>query len=378
MTDGKATADRLPGLDGLRAVSIALVIGYHLQLCAAPGGWAASFFGNGTFGVDVFFTISGFLITALLLREESVRGSISLRQFYLRRGARILPAALTYLLFILLLSLLNGTMNWKPWISAALFCRNLVMNDPFARGAVDTSHYWSLSIEEQFYLIWPWLFIFLRPRARVPFLLALFLAAPAWRELNLHGFHESNVNIVRIDMHCDGILVGCLLACAIEDPRCRKSLLHPLLRSDAFALALLAIIVASFTAAAGAVPGFVRFTYPSLRAACVAMFVHRVIRRSGRGVSVLDWVLNLNGMVILGQLSYSLYLWQQPFCMPSGALHANSNALNVLAACACAAASFLLIERPVQSLRRKLASRTPPVSPNGLPFLRDAPSSQSA
>jgi len=376
MRDGKMTTDRLPGLDGLRAVSIALVIGYHLQLSASSHGWVTSFFNNGTFGVDVFFTISGFLITWLLLREESARGSISLRQFYVRRGVRILPAAFAYLLVILVLSLLHGTMKWKPWFSAALFYRNLVMNDRLAPGAVDTSHYWSLSIEEQFYLIWPTLFLLLRPRARVPVLLALFLAAPAWRELNLHGFHATNVNLVRIDMHCDGILIGCLLACVIEDSRFRKILSHPLFHSDLIALTCLAIIVGSFTARAGSLPGYVRFTYPTIRAACVALFVFRVIRRTGRGESALDRFLNLNGIVILGQLSYSLYLWQQPFCMPSGVLRTNSEVANVMAACACAAASFLLIERPAQFLRRKLTSRPARVFPGSLP--PQVPSSQLA
>ncbi len=361
MSTHRANAHRLPGLDGLRAVSIALVIGYHLEMAGSLPRWANPFFHSGSFGVEIFFTISGLLITWLLLREEAAHGAISLRQFYAQRAVRILPPAMGYLLVILVVSVLHGTMLWKPWISAALFYRNFHMTDAVSAGAVDTSHYWSLSTEEQFYLIWPLLFILLRPRLRVPFLLALLVAAPIWRHVNTHMAHGGTIDIFRIDLHCDGILMGCLVACAMEDPRYRGLLAHPLFRSDLTALICVIIVAATFTEKALRLPGQV--IYPSIRAVCVALFVYRMIRRSAQTPSALDWLLNLNVMVIVGQLSYSLYLWQQPFCMPNGALRTSSQVLNVLAACACAAASFLLIERPAQLLRRKLGSRTAAVTP---------------
>ena len=119
MSNQNASAHRLPGLDGLRALSIAMVIAYHLHMSSSHAGWADSFFHAGVFGVEIFFTISGLLITWLLLREEAAHGSISLRQFYARRAIRILPPAVAYLLVILVASLVVGSMHWKPWISAA-------------------------------------------------------------------------------------------------------------------------------------------------------------------------------------------------------------------------------------------------------------------
>jgi peptidoglycan/LPS O-acetylase OafA/YrhL len=360
VTTTNATSHRLPGLDGLRAISILLVIAYHLQLSGSMPRWYSTVFENGSFGVEIFFTISGLLITWLLLREEAAHGAISLSQFYARRAVRILPPAMGYLLAVLVISLVHKSMLWKPWISAALFYRNFHMTDAVSAGLVDTAHYWSLSTEEQFYLIWPLLFLILRPRLRVPALLGLLVAEPIWRHVNTHMAHGGHTDIFRIDLHCDGIVMGCLLACAMEDHRWRKFLEHPIFKSDLTALAAVAIIALTFTPRALSLPGQV--IYPSIRAACVAMVVYRVIRRTSRTPSAIDWILNLNLLVIIGQLSYSLYLWQQPFCMPNGILRTHWAIVNVAAACACAAGSFFLIERPAQMLRRKLGSRTAPES----------------
>jgi peptidoglycan/LPS O-acetylase OafA/YrhL len=349
---------RLPGLDGLRAVSIALVIGVHVDLCGSLPRWASAFFQHGAFGVEIFFTISGLLITWLLLREEAAHGSISLRQFYARRAVRILPPAVTYLAVILVVSLLHHSMIWKPWISALLFYRNFDMSASTDPGFVDTGHYWSLSTEEQFYLIWPLLFSFLRSGMRVPFLLALLVAVPAWRWIDARVLLHGPANSFRIDHGCDGILMGCLVACAMEDRRYGRWLSAPVFRGDSAALAALLIIAATFTHWALTHPG--QIVYPGIRAACVGVILYRVIRRSDRMPSVIDWVLNLNVLVLIGQLSYSLYLWQHPFCMPNGLFRTRSSSLNVTAALLCAVASFLLVERPSQALRRRLGSRTTP------------------
>jgi peptidoglycan/LPS O-acetylase OafA/YrhL len=360
MTTPNSTSHRLPGLDGLRAVSILLVIGYHLNMSGSMPRWSASFFENGSFGVEIFFTISGLLITWLLLREEAAHGAISLSQFYARRAVRILPPAMTYLLVIMAVSLARGTMLWKPWISAALFFRNFHMIDAESAGLVDTAHYWSLSTEEQFYLIWPLLFLILRPRVRVPALLALLVAEPLWRHVNTHMAHGGHTDIFRIDLHCDGILMGCLLACAMEDEAWRRFLSKGFFRSDVLAIGAVCAIALTFTHKALSLPGQV--IYPSIRAVCVALIVYRVIRRAMRSASVVDGVLNFGLLAFIGQLSYSLYLWQQPFCMPNGMLRTPWAAVNVAAACACAAGSYLLVERPAQMFRKKLGSRTAPGS----------------
>src|SRR5271156_418327 len=146
------SARRLPGLDGIRAISITLVIAHHCF--AAPGtpslGLFDIFAREGAFGVDMFFVLSGFIITTLLLQEEIKSGSFSVSRFYLRRAIRILPPALFYLLVVHLLSFWKLTeVSLADVARAAFFIRNYV-NGPWSTG-----HFWSLAIEEQFYLVLP-------------------------------------------------------------------------------------------------------------------------------------------------------------------------------------------------------------------------------
>src|SRR5579871_2509992 len=130
---------RLPGLDGIRAISIGLVLAFHVTESA---GWNS--FRAGSFGVEIFFVLSGFLITWLLCCEDNRYGSISLRTFYARRALRILPPALAYLATLEFLAqfALVSSAGVLPCLA---FIRNLVGGDP------STAHFWSLSVEEQFY-----------------------------------------------------------------------------------------------------------------------------------------------------------------------------------------------------------------------------------
>lgn len=144
-------------VQGLRAVAVMLVVLYHGGLSLLPGGYV---------GVDVFFVISGFLITGLLIRELSSTGTVSLVDFYARRARRILPAALTVLVLTVLACVLwLSQTRWNGVGWDALGAAFSVVNWQFALGSTDylqqdappspVQHYWSLAVEEQFYLIWP-------------------------------------------------------------------------------------------------------------------------------------------------------------------------------------------------------------------------------
>ena len=142
---------RIPSLDGVRAASISLVIlGHLVGTTGFPvGAGALSHIGN--FGVRCFFVISGFLITTLLLREWHANGNISISRFYLRRSLRIFPACY----FFILVMFLAWQFGWievesREWLHAATYTMNY-MHD----GTWNLSHLWSLSAEEQFYLLWP-------------------------------------------------------------------------------------------------------------------------------------------------------------------------------------------------------------------------------
>ena len=147
--------DRLPGLDGLRACSIVEVMVSHLaitnRLPWIPAFIVALLGIRGGWGVTVFFVISGFLITHLLVLEETRSGRISLGAFYARRALRILPPALAYLA-VVAVAAFAGWVRVTPTdlLSSVFFFRNLTQSPDLY-----TAHFWSLSIEEQFYLCWP-------------------------------------------------------------------------------------------------------------------------------------------------------------------------------------------------------------------------------
>ena len=141
---------RLPSLDGLRAVSILLVLGWHLNDRNRIPGFGYVTYYYGTLGVQIFFVISGFLISWLLLADEAAAGSVSLRSFYARRALRILPVQFAYLAVLALLTLTTA-LRW----SGCEVATALTYTKDIACQTWADAHLWSLSVEEQFYLIWP-------------------------------------------------------------------------------------------------------------------------------------------------------------------------------------------------------------------------------
>ncbi len=141
----------IPSLDGLRGVSILLVLIFHVMLKQDH------YIFKGDFGVDIFFVISGFIITTLLFKERIKNGSISLKKFYIRRSLKIIPIAYCYLAFVVLLNLYYHFTPPADILSAGLFIKNTT----FIPTRLDraTGHFWSLSVEEQFYIVFPFILV---------------------------------------------------------------------------------------------------------------------------------------------------------------------------------------------------------------------------
>jgi peptidoglycan/LPS O-acetylase OafA/YrhL len=328
---------RIPGLDGIRALSIILVLFDH----AADGVSTWSRYGG--FGVEAFFVLSGFLITWLLCVEEDTRGTISLPSFYARRSLRILPPAF---LCIACVSLL-GSLGWADLapnepLYSALFVRNLMPN-----GGLHLGHFWSLAIEEQFYLLWPVAFLLLRSnRRRLIFTAALIVVAPFWRQA-MYGLAggATYVNSWRFDIRYDALMAGCCLALLRYDRELRRLASHHVLTSTPVALAALGAIVAG----CAGLP--VRALSSSLSFIGVAAFINFSVETpSGLIGSFLNW----GPMVWIGQLSYSLYLWQQIFCWRSKLPWIGQFPQNIIAAFSVAAFSYYLLERPLGDVRRRI------------------------
>ena len=203
----------IPSLDGLRAASFFLVFLAHAGLEAVvPGG----------LGVTVFFFLSGFLITTLMRLELAETGAVSIRQFYLRRVLRILPPFYTVLLAAALLSAL-GALPDPPQRAALLaqifhFTNYWTVWHGYQGQVVGSRVFWSLAIEEHFYLLFPALFVLLHrvlpsPRARAAFLWGICLAILAWRCILVFGWHAPpDRTYLASDTRFDSILYGCALA----------------------------------------------------------------------------------------------------------------------------------------------------------------------
>ena len=204
--------DRWPALDGLRALAVCAVILTHTWVSQFPGGWI---------GVDVFFVLSGFLITGVLLREHGETGTISLLGFYRRRVVRLLPALLVMLLIVVIAAYV-----FRPGLAAATL-RTAIFTVVYSANWLAASHQplgllshmWSLSVEEQFYLVWPVLLVvMLRWRgARIALIVTILcvVAVVIHRTLlaQLVDLHDPQL-FWRTDTRVDSILVGCALCLA--------------------------------------------------------------------------------------------------------------------------------------------------------------------
>jgi peptidoglycan/LPS O-acetylase OafA/YrhL len=297
----------LPTLDGWRAFAVLAVIfchfAYSVTVHEKLPHWVFSVMdGGGEKGVQLFFAISGFLITSRLIEEWNCFGRISLKRFYVRRVCRILPPAMTYLLIIALLGVAGILpFQWKYWLSAVCFFRNYMPTG----GTPFDMHYWTLSIEEQFYLIWPALLVLSGLyRARYTASIII-LALWIWRWIAFHHIWGATIGQggwLRSEICFDGLLAGCLLAFALDSPILKKWLAKYL-----SVWVVVAILVIIFAMGGTYTPSgrTIQSTLMPLLIIATILNPHTWLGRLLE-VPVIRWV---------GRLSYSLYIWQQLFTL---------------------------------------------------------------
>jgi peptidoglycan/LPS O-acetylase OafA/YrhL len=353
----------MPGLDGLRAIAVLAVIAFHLGFDWAPGGML---------GVGVFFTLSGYLITDILLAQLNARGRIELGPFWLARARRLLPALFVMLAIVVAWVTVFGPAQpdqFREGVISAIFYINnwqQIFADVsyFARfeaeGPLD--HLWSLSVEEQFYILWPFLLLIgvklvhERPLASGvrPRLALLTIAGAIASSILMAVLYEPSFDPSRLyfgtDTRAGGLLFGAALAMVWPSRKLSRRI-APQARNtlDALGVAGLLVIALMIWRNGELSPFLYRggFVLLSLATVLVLMPLTHPACRLGKwlGVLPLRWV---------GVRSYAIYLWQTPVIVlttPQGVQHEENlvrSLLQVAAIFAIAALSWRFVEEPIR------------------------------
>lgn len=329
---------RIPTLDGLRALSIGMVFLSH-HFLAYPAIDAL-----GQMGVRIFFILSGFLITVLLMKERAETGTVSLRQFYLRRTLRIFPPCYAYIFVVGLLALAGKIheIGMADFVHALSYTVNYAPKTHWV-----LQHLWSLGVEEQFYLLWPLAFVLLSPKNGTRLLIVCLAGVPLVRLGVVSGLIPSINPGQSFHTVADGLATGCLLARLSKSPSFNDRIAR--IPHDAVG-ALFLVAIGGAIAWAGVHPVSAFVLAPTLANVAIALFVAKEIHPSR---SLAFRLLNVPFVAQVGVWSYSLYLWQQPllFHFASPQIY-HTFPFNYVILFALATGSYYLIERPCLRLRR--------------------------
>jgi peptidoglycan/LPS O-acetylase OafA/YrhL len=341
-----------PSLDGLRAVAVVAVMLFHANVSWAKGGF---------FGVDIFFVLSGFLITRLLLDEREVTSHTGLGSFYLRRILRLFPALVAVSIACgiyaeVWLPHAEAVRTWHDVFATATYHMNWVqaLHLQPAFGLLD--HAWSLSIEEQFYVVWPLVLIVayriggVKAVGVVAVLGALGSAVA--RLALVHTGHPTFRVYYGLDTHADGLLLGCALAAlTILWPTMPDALTRRVVRwLGLLALAGVGALIVTTTVGTVRLEEWLYLPFVVLVAIALADLY------SG---GLTSGLLRHRPLVEIGRISYGLYLWHWPvFLVFNGGRFpwsfATLTAVRLAVSGAVALASFVLIERPFLKLKDRL------------------------
>jgi peptidoglycan/LPS O-acetylase OafA/YrhL len=352
----------IPFLDGLRALAIFWVLNFH------SGGQLGAFFSKrgGWAGVDAFFVISGFLITGILLKEQTKTATIGLKNFYARRALRLVPA---YILFIILTCIVNPLhcKNLAPavGIAAIYMCDfDLAMNWGHILGS-GFEIAWSLSVEEKFYLIWPTVMKFARKHLAWIGLTTI-AACFAWRAYLVYtGAFWMRV-AGGFDTKVDALMIGCLAAVALHNPQIRAKLqkycTHFLLPIGLFAFVILYLRALGHPF--GAVGVTAKLLYWNVRVPVFTIaFTALIMSLCLQPKSIVARFLSMVPFTWIGKISYSLYLWhmlaftwvKEYAYVPGRSEALDLEILEYAMAVTFAAISYYFVEQPFLKIKDRLS-----------------------
>jgi peptidoglycan/LPS O-acetylase OafA/YrhL len=335
---------RLQSLDGYRGLAVSAVIISHIFF--VKDNFVSKLF-SGSWGVTLFFVISGFLITTLLLREKSITGRVSVRNFYIRRVLRIFPVAYFFLIILFLINTpLELSIGSKEFISAAIYTKNLPI--PGTYDSWHLGHFWSLSVEEQYY-IWAPIVLLAGMRRFVTVALITILCAHITTYLYFSHFHDSSLLLYthKLLLPQVPILIGSLGAILLfERPK-----LKPIIGSTG----CLGLLIISMIFSAGLItiiPDLLRSLLTS-----IALII-LISASTGSQKNLFISAINSPLPTRIGVYSYSLYIWQQLFTfktlitLPQRWNQELTIFINLIALIAVTLISYHVLELPFIKLRK--------------------------
>jgi len=345
----KGRFPEFPELDGFRGLALLLVLVEHTLSWSlrSPGPWGHW----GSAGVILFFGLSGFLITGLLCAERGRTGRVDLRAFWVRRSLRIVPAMGVFVAIAALLKLggfFEAKPYWRDFPLTLLFLRNL------AGDGRELQHLWSVSLEQQYYLLWPLLFAALPLASATRAGRILFVGVVAWRTAAIAGgLHawDSTPIYQRTDFRLDALIGGSLVAVAWHQGRLGGSWLRRIPPT-----AVLAALLA-WTAWGSSLPG-ARASYITGQVLLALLLLARlVVSPAGPFAAGCRW----GWLRWLGRRSYSIYIWQQLFVTAKTPDWGwvRMFPVDLVFAFAAGLASYHLVELPCLRLKSRWGGRRP-------------------
>lgn len=347
-----------PPLDGLRGIAILSVMLFHAD---------APFLKGGFLGVDLFFVLSGFLITSLLVAEFDAHGTITLKDFYIRRILRLIPALMLLLLVFCLLSflLLTSEKANRNYVDALIslayvsnWARAFSMHPPDYLG-----HTWSLSIEEQFYILWPIVLLFLlRVSTRRFYIVLIAIATASISWLLRVSLLESGATLERLynglDTRADALMAGCAVGTALMSglltrKKNRKNLLLNLTALVSFGVLCVFLILGDWQS-----PFLYQFGFSIIELLTVILIIDVLTNPE----SIMRKFLEIKGLVWVGSISYGLYLWHYPIFRLLFDFNYSWSTVFIIgfpATFAVAAASYYLMEKPILKLKKGFSHLSP-------------------
>jgi peptidoglycan/LPS O-acetylase OafA/YrhL len=338
---------RIPSLDGFRAISILLILFCHSRLSGIFPEPLNDIARQAEVGVTVFFVISGFLITNLLLTEESKNNQINIKAFYIRRAFRIIPVYALYIAFILV---------WRNFETFGLSKNNLIHVLTFTVNFDKykdwfLGHFWSLSVEEQFYLFWPAILLIFRKHLKI--VLAVLVAYSCIARVVAHKFPEfETISLSPFFIYSDAIFIGAFGGILFfENPELFKHKIFSSWPAKLVAICLFLLFV--YTTEHGKLA---LISLPFGNAIISLSILFLITAYIFPSDNIVYKFLNNKIIVHIGVLSYSIYIWQQFFFIGELRGFWRTFPYNIGVIYAVSLGSYYLWERPFLKLKRHFSA----------------------